>query len=347
MKGYSNLYHAINDLKSGDKEQQFSVLCSHSNTGFVGFESADFHEIEPRCNDTQFLDYCEEMIKKYKVNVIFASNRQVALEKNKARFKALGAEIVTAASHRVIPSINNKAKLYRLLEGGPVKIPQYAVFNDLVSFNENYKLLKKQNSKLCMKPTEGVYGLGFYVLKDKSDDLKSFLKQEQNVSVHQFRKNIGQSKFKQMVLMQFLEGAERSVDCVAFHGQLIGGTIRKKNPAGLPQVIEVNEDLMAQVKWIVEKLKLSGMFNVQFKDFNGIPYLLEINPRLSGRSFYSTIAGFNIPLVASQLFSGLKEPKEIKYETQENLYISALNCPVIASKYKEHLPQCLNHKESK
>ena len=337
MRGYSNLLNAINDLKNADKNNQFTIICSHSNPGFVGFESSDHNEVEPKCNDNEFLDYCEEIIKKYKVDVIFATHRQVSLEKNRNRFRKIGATVVTAATHKTIISINDKAKLYHLLGGGPVKIPMHGVFNDIYSFNEQYKKIKKEFSEVCMKPTHGVYGLGFYILKDKADDLSLFLNQEQKVSVKQFRKNIGTQKFKEMILMQYLEGAERSVDCVAYNGTLVGGTIRRKSSSGIPQLIESNDEVMEQVRWITKKLKLNGIFNIQFKDFEGIPYLLEINTRLSGKSFYSTLAGFNIPYVASLLFSGLKTVNEIKYDTVENLYISSANYPVIAKQYKKFI----------
>ena len=334
MKGYSNLYHAINDIKQADEQKQFEILCTHTNPGFVGFESADICEIEPSCSDIEYLKYCEKMILKHNVKVIFAANRQVMLHKNKDRLAALGAVVATVASHKMIPTINNKAKLYKLLSGNDiVKIPEYAVFNTSSEFDTVYKKMKKNHSTLCMKPTHGVYGIGFYVLKDKSNDLTTFLNQEQKVSINKFKTIIQNRKFKQMILMQFLEGAERSVDCVAFNGQFIGGTIRKKSSGLVPQLIEDNPDLIEQVKFMVKKLKLNGMFNIQFRDSGGVSYLLEINPRLSGRSYYSTIAGFNIPYVASVLFSGLKKPEDIKYSISTGIYISAINCPVISTQY--------------
>lgn len=336
MKGYSNLFHAINNIKTDS--DNFNVLCTHTNAGFVGFESADFFEIEPKLNDSKFIEYCEDIVKKYHVDVIFAANRQVVLDKNRARLKLLGAEVVTTASYKMIPSINNKAKLYKLLEGSDVvKIPAYGVFKNAEDFDIQYKKLKRKGKDLCMKPTQGVYGIGFYIIKQHSNDLNTFLCQEQKISTAALKKMIYGKKFKEMILMQFLEGTERSVDCVAFHGSLVGGTIRKKNAGGLPQSIEKNDSLMSQVEWIVEKLNLNGMFNIQFKDSDGEHYLLEINPRLSGRSYYSTIAGFNIPLVASLLFSGINTPKDITYTVRENLFISAVNYPIVANSYCKHL----------
>ena len=44
---------------------------------------------------------------------------------------------------------------------------------------------------------------------------------------------------------------------------------------------------------------------------NGEPYVLEINPRLAGRSYYATLAGLNIPAIATKLFLGLENPESI------------------------------------
>ena len=333
MKGFSNLYHAIADLKNADIDGNFKVLCTHINKSFVGFESADFFEVEPTSTDQEFLIFCKEMIVKYKVKVIFASNKQYLLSKNSKFFKSLGVEVVTAASYRMINNINNKAKLYKLLENnGVVNIPDFMTFSNDKEFEEAYKTLKKQHQQLCMKPVQGVYGVGFYVLKEKTNQLKNVLNQDQVVSVRALKSMFANKKFHKMMMMQFLEGAERSVDCVAYKGEFIGGVIRKKMTGNLPQLIEDNPALIEQARFLTKKLKLNGMFNIQFKDYGGEHYLLEINPRLSGRSFYATIAGLNLPYVASLVFSGMKKPSEINWELKKNLLISAVNAPVISTK---------------
>jgi predicted ATP-grasp superfamily ATP-dependent carboligase len=330
MKGYANLYHAIADVKEADVDGEFRVLCSHDNKGFIGFESADIIEIEPKVNNEKFLEFCYEMVKKHSVNVIFASNKQTLLNKHKKEFKSLGAEIVTAANYKMINSINNKAKLYKMLEGNPlVKIPKFEVFETDKEFINAYKKLKKTHDQLCMKPIQGVYGVGFYVLKEKTNQLQNVLSQSQVMSINKFKSMTKNRSFKKMMLMQFLEGYERSVDCVAYNGQFIGGVVRKKIAGNLPQVIEENPELIEQVKWLTKKLKLNGMFNVQFRDSNGEHFLLEINHRLSGRSFYATLAGLNLPYVASLVFSGLKKPEEIKFELKKDLLISAVTKAVI------------------
>ena len=333
MHGYANLYHAIADIKQADEKGEFRILCTHLNHSFVGFESADFFEVEPKTNDAGFIEFCVKMIKKYGVDVIFASNRQTLLNKNRKMFEELGVELVTAAPRGMINTINNKGKLYDLLKGNDVvKIPEFSVFSNVKEFSSAYRKMSEKHDKLCMKPVRGVYGVGFYVLKEKTRHLSNVLSQSQVLSVSAFKKMATKKRFSKMMLMQFLEGKERSVDCVAVNGFLIGGVIRKKIAGNLPQVIEKNDEIMKQVEWLTKKLKLNGMFNVQFRDSGGEHYLLEINPRLSGRSFYATVAGLNLPYVASLVFSGLVKKENFKFDIKYGTLIAAVTKAVVVNK---------------
>ncbi|HMX46288.1 MAG TPA: ATP-grasp domain-containing protein, partial [Candidatus Obscuribacter sp.] len=65
---------------------------------------------------------------------------------------------------------------------------------------------------------------------------------------------------------------------------------------------------------IVGKLKLDGVFNVQFKDHNGEPYLLEINSRMSGGLHKAcTATQFPLPYWALRLALGTVSASEIPY----------------------------------
>lgn len=318
MKGFNNLFHAINDIKSSDVEQEFAVLCSHSNSYFMGFEAADFIQKEPTFkNEAQFVKYCVETIKKYNVSVIFAHHHQNWLNNNKQLFKELGTEIATVSSSVNINRINNKRKFYSFTKKIPgLNIFDFASFKTLEEFNKNYSLMKKQGYKLCIKPSYGIYGSDFYKLKTKQYNEKIIIS--------------SLSRNNEMLLMQYLEGTERSVDCIAYHGKLVGMVIRVKHENPLvPQTIEKNVNIENQVAILVEKLQLNGMFNVQFKDKDGEHFVLEINPRLAGRSFYATLAGLNIPYIAACLFSGTKTVEEIQYSISYGMKIGNVSSGVI------------------
>lgn len=338
MKGFNNLYHAINDLKDGDINNDFKVLCSHNNPSFVGFEAAHIHLIEPNYSGEKYIEYCEKIIKQYDVKVIFASNKQKLLDKHRIRFEALGAQLVVAANHKLIDSIDNKGKLYNILKkdkNSIINIPEFSVFRNKEQFVKQYNILSKNSHPLCIKPTRGVYGQGFYKLSSSNKTLRKLATGAASITDCEYYEVIKQ-KSQPIILMQYLEGLERSVDCVAVNGVLVGGVIRKKIANGAPQLIEDNPQLMKQVAWIVKKLRLNGMFNVQFKDSQKKHYLLEINTRLSGRSFYATLAGLNIPYIAAALFSNTKNIDEIKPVLISGKRVANITLGVMLHKESSH-----------
>ena len=55
---------------------------------------------------------------------------------------------------------------------------------------------------------------------------------------------------------------------------------------------------------LTRRLRLDGVFNVQFRDGDGVPYLLEINPRMSGGLLYACLSGLCFPYWAVRLALG-------------------------------------------
>lgn len=329
--GYSNLFHAQNDIRHADTEGQFSLVCSHPHRDFVGFAAADVALQEPEVHGAAYLSFVRRVIETHGVRVLLPSRKQGLLHKHRRSLAELGCTVATVADAATLKLINNKAALYQHLAGrGIVRIPEFRTATCFEQFEQARSALAAQGKTVCFKPVVGVYGSGFRILKNSRDRIEDILDESAHLSVADIARRAGKRRFPQLLLMEFLEGSERSVDCLAQHGTLIGGVIRRKSPfTGAAQVIEDNPELMAQVAALTKHLGLNGMFNVQFRDSGGVPYLLEINTRLSGRSYYATLAGFNIPFLAAQLFSGQKAADELSFTIQHGLRIGNVNSPVI------------------
>lgn len=329
--GYSNLYHAQNDIRRADSGSEFTLICSHTHRDFVGFAAADIVLHEPAAHGAAYLAYVRKVIKDHGVQVMLPSRKQGLLHTHAKSLAELGCQVVTVANPAMLSLINDKAALYRhLAPSGIVAIPEFYTASSFDEFESGYQTLARHHETVCFKPVTGVYGLGFRILKQSKDRIEDLLNESPRLSVADVARRAAGRQFPTLLLMQFLEGAERSVDCLAQNGNLIGGVIRRKSPvAGAAQVIEDNPALMAQVRALTTHLKLNGMFNVQFRDSGGTHYLLEINTRLSGRSYYATLAGFNIPYLAAQLFSGQKTAAELEFHIQTGLRIGNVNSPVI------------------
>jgi hypothetical protein len=116
------------------------------------------------------------------------------------------------------------------------------------------------------------------------------------------------------MVMRYLEGNERSVDCLADHGKLLRHVIRRKS--GLPggaQILEEHTEISAMAKRLTSLFRLNGLYNIQFRESGGIPYLLEINPRMSGGIHYTTPSGLNLPYWGVSHALGLCAEEEIPF----------------------------------
>ena len=310
-KGFNNLFHAISDIKR--EVPDCKVLCTHSNSQFLGFYKSDFSEREPNFRTKkEFLEFCTRMIEKYDIKVIFPHHKQEWFNEFVSVFKDLGVTVATVAPLGGVDDINHKNRFYKKtsqIKG--LNVPTFSVFKSYEEFKDLCKSDKFKDAHLCIKPALGVYGSDFYDLLDTPLSKK---KLEEVIS-----------RNTTMLLMEYLNGVEYSADCLAYHGKIVGFAVRKKVSQNLPQIVVDNAVINEQVELLVSKLKLNGMFNVQFKELNGVPYILEINPRLAGRSYYATIAGFNIPATAVKLFLGLEKPENISYEIDYGAKI--LNVP--------------------
>lgn len=331
-KGFNNLFHAIKDIKS--ELPDCKVLCSHSNPLFLGFNIADYIENEPYFHSKkQFLIYCKEMIKKYNIKLIFPHHKQEWFNEFIDIFKELDVVVATVAPMGGLNTINHKNKFYQKISKiKGINTPQFTVFNSYEEFKSKSTSEQFKHLHLCIKPSLGVYGRDFYDLR------KPLSKKKMQYVI---------AKNKNMLLMEFLDGFEYSADCIAYHGKIIGFVVRKKIAQHLPQIVVDQEDINKQILILTESLQLNGMFNIQFKELLGVPYVLEINPRLAGRSYYATLAGLNIPAIATKLFLHLEKPENISYQIQYGTQILNISTGIVVNRdYSEqHLPT-YNEKES-
>lgn len=319
--GYSNLYHAQNDLRAGDAAGQFKIVASHPHPDFVGLTAADIAIREPACSGAAFLAFVRRVVRELGVQVLIPSRNQGLLHTYKAQLAKEGVTVATVASASTLRLINDKAALYRFLEPQAlVRIPAFATARTGRELALAAESLGAQGQTVCMKPTRGVYGSGFRILSHRPDTVTDLVNESMRLSLKNVLERAGTRAIPEMLVMQYLEGTERSVDCLAYEGRLLGGVIRKKSPhGGDAQVIENNPELMTQVSALTRALGLNGLFNVQFKDTNNMPHLLEINTRMSGRSYYATLAGMNLPYLAALLFSGSTSPDDVAEAANRNV----------------------------
>ncbi len=281
----------------------YEVWASHTDPQHSMMAVAPYSFLEPK--GLIGYDYCEWLLAEAVARgfaVLIAGKEREKLAEYKEQCDEKGIKLIVPASRPTQDLLENKDEFLRGWDETILPIPRWATFDTLADFDAAYVNLKTPRVRLCIKPARGIYASGFRVLLEQPD-LQSFLAGElYQMTTTAARELFASGELPTMLLMQTLEGAERSIDCVALEGQLIRAVIRKKGTDG--QVIESRPDLLEAAEKIAKKYQLSGIFNFQTKDQGGVPHMLEINARASGGLRYSMSAGINFPLLLLDAVTG-------------------------------------------
>lgn len=270
----------------------YEVWASHSDP-HQGMMAAAPHTLtEPKgLLGDEYIGWLLEACREHQFDFLIPGKERERLALHHAEFEAVGTRVLSVASEETQRHLERKDEFLEGWDSRILPIPEWTTFHNLAQFETGYAALKRNGVRLCVKPARGIYASGFRIILEQPD-LRAFLKGElYHLTLAGARELFGGGDLPTMLLMHTLEGHERSIDCVAWQGRLIRAVVRRKGGAG--QVIEDRPDLVAAAQKITEKYALSGIFNFQTKDQNGMAHMLEINARASGGLRYSMAAGVN------------------------------------------------------
>lgn len=296
------LQRLLHDRTAGE----FRLIYSHPRRHTHGPRGADRFFGEPSgLGDAEYVQWCLQFAREHEIQLFLPGHRLLSIAAAKERFADAGTRLLTAASVDALRVLVDKSATYRALEGSGCPIPDYRLVTTVAEFREAVAELQRRHEKVCFKPARSVYGLGFYIL-DKSSNGQNGVFIHPNEAIRCLERK---QPFAPTLVMEYLSGPERSVDCLAHQGQLICSIIRRKDSG--QQHIERHEHIEAIIKALTRKFTLHGIFNIQFADAHGKPHLLEINPRMSGGFPIALQAGVNLLLWAIRLSLGLASPADV------------------------------------
>ncbi len=314
-KSLSSTYNIIETLRAAQKDGEFRILCSHTSADFPAFRISDAFEVEPRGpKEAAYLDYCEEIVRRHGVDVFIPGKMARQIARVRHRYEALGVKLLHAANAETLKLLENKAKLYAEIPSGLAPVPDFRVVQNLAGFEEAYAWLRSRQHSVCFKPAVSMFGLGFRVLTERGAGLDRLLNGDPiKIGLPETRWLLGQQeRFRDLLVMQYLPGPERSVDCLAQEGSLVCCVVRRK-PLGTDggQLLEDNPAIEEIVRRLTRHFRLNGVFNIQFRDDAGTPFLLEINPRPSGGLHYACLSGVAFMVWAVRLAVGTARPDDV------------------------------------
>jgi carbamoyl-phosphate synthase large subunit len=257
-----------------------------------------------KAKDKNFISEILKICQTEKVDVIIplVTMELFVFSKNKKLFEENNIK-VQVSEYEQLNIANNKYNLMQFCKENDVPYPEFYIAKSIREFEEKAKLLGYPKKKICFKPPISNGLRGFRIINDSTDKMGSLINEKPN-NVY-----IGYAEFLQiardadyfpdLLLMEFLPGEEFSVDVMVNNGKChaVIPRSRDKIKMGISFVGTTVEDkeIIKYSKQLVESLKLNGNIGLQFKrDTNGVPKIIESNPRVQGTIVLCTASGYNM-----------------------------------------------------
>lgn len=329
-KTFSTISAVFNNLRQSLPAGEVTLIATHTHATAAAFLAADEYYLEPtELTGQDYLDWCLDFCREHHIDLFWPGKESALISRRHDVFHDAGIQVLSVAGHETLMLLHNKADFYRTLPIEVALVMDFIAVSTLDGFDQAVTELSAKHDRLCVKPAESVYGLGFRILDTQRDSITQLLKGvEYQIPLAELRQGmVNTPHFDTLLVMEHLGGPEWSVDCAGRHGELLCAVQRKKALlAGHGQSIDNHLDIQGMVERLTAHYRLNGIFNIQFKEGRHGVRLLEINPRPSGGFGMACLAGADLAMMALQAFKGVavKQPM-IRY----GLKVTEVNTPVV------------------
>ena len=272
----------------------------------------------PRGDDPGYADALLEICRREKVDVLLPimSVELETLSRNKARFEAAGTR-VSVSDLEPLAVANDKAALFAFLRERGLPCARYEIVRSPEDLSRAAEALGYGRGRVCVKATHGSGSRGFRILDAKENRFERFMHEKPAsavISLEEMRQILAEAPaFPPLMVMEYLPGAEYTVDLLADRGRVRCACCRKS--LGMEGSIMLNSlvtnrrpvlDLCVRV---TETLGLEGNIGFDVRErADGTPLIMECNPRATAGIPVFAKAGVNLPYLAVKRLLG--EPFE-------------------------------------
>lgn len=309
---FTTVTHYIDLIRGNEDGRRFVVYGSHPNPDALYLQVCDYAYTEPDITGDDYVDFCLDFCRKHKINIFIPRKENVLISKRLSDFDALGVKVLVSPDSQLMETLDNKAAAYQSIlekeKQGAVlmRIPDFFVVNNLKEFKYAYERLREKGHTVCFKPVTGEGANGFRVIKENIETIDQLFTQGigHRIPYHYACEILSQQEvFPDLMVLEFLEGEEYSIDCLASKKNLYTAIPRMKGAGRVRELVDHHE-LIQLAHNFHQHYQLPYIFNIQVKYSNGEPKLLEINPRMSGGMHVSCLSGINFPYLAIKLLLG-------------------------------------------
>ena len=327
--GYSQTRDALALLRRASDD--LVLIASHASALAPAFLEADISAVEPSIDRADvagaqaYTDWCLEFAAAHRVELFVVQRGRGPIARRSAEFQAIGTQLVIAADAATLEMIEDKARFYAATGAAGLPTPVVFEVDDVAGFDASVAALRARGHDACIKPPYGVFGNGYWRLRDDMSLFEQLMNPEaRELRTSVVREAVAGMRGARLLVMQHLPGPEWSIDAVCRDGELLAGVARRKFAAS--QVIETSGPALDLAARVARLFGLSNLANIQLKAASdGTPYVLEVNPRMSGGCLYADLAGLNLPWLQILGATG-RWPDEVPKRTA--MTVSPINAAV-------------------
>jgi len=297
-------------------ERNVRIIGVDMDPNSVGFAMVDKWHIGTTATSESFITRILEICREENVDVVIplVTNELPKFAQNLAKFEKAGIKVLVTGQEG-LKTANNKHLLMQSCIEQAIPTPEFYRVQSWSEFERAVYDLGYPEVSVCFKPPVSRGMRGFRILTNDLNALDLLMNHKPMdtlTDINTMRNTLESANpFPELLVMEYLPGNEYSIDLLADRGdvKLVVPRLREKMKMGISFVgiTENNTEIIANSKKIAATLKLHGNIGLQFKlDRDGIPKIIECNPRVQGTIVLCTAAGVN--MVYNAVKTALGEP---------------------------------------
>lgn len=289
-------------LRNNPDETRVRIVTCDMREDVIGKYLADAFYTVPSAESPDFIEALLEVATQEKVDVILpqVTRELLPLAENLSRFQARGIA-VAVASKEAIERANDKWLVLEAANKCGVPGPQSRLTYSEADLRQAVEDFGYPEKKVVVKPRVSNGLRGLRILSEEAWDVERFLREKPGsleIRLDELITILRNGQWPELIVQEFLPGEEYTIDVFrGRHGTVAVPRLREEIRSGITfrAKVELKEDLQTFALRLADELGLQYAFGFQFKlSDEGIPKLLECNPRVQGTMVTAALAGCNI-----------------------------------------------------
>ena len=274
----------------------------------------------PRGDAPDYIDALLDICRKESIDVLLPimSVELNALADNRARFEQIGTRVSVSES-AALNVANNKRKLLDFLWEQGLPCAEYRVVHSPEEVKAAVRDLGYPGRRVCIKATDGSGSRCFRILDAGISRFDIFLHEKPTSGIMRLEEFLSvleeAPECPELLVMEYLEGVEYSVDLLADRGKSLVTCCRKslrmENSIMLEALTVDNPRVSALCEATVKALGLEGNIGFDLRErSDGTPLIMECNPRITAGVPDFALAGVNLPYLCVKKLLGEQLPEQ-------------------------------------